>query len=445
MRLLLGFMLVVCLVIGVATSGFGSLVVVKSDSPGSYDATWSDCTFSQALKELHDQFDLHSFAQILDKESNPESDGVQKELLSLLPITLGHYYRRDFMYVGTIPVFYPFQLPALRQARDMVASQLITSLTPKQLKMHKSKGFLPFTELNDKQRERSSYLARTVTPNVQYPEPELSEKLWESAIIVTMTPMIYYEFDYIDEQGRIAKASSSFSSDRKVSEDFLMENILGQIEAYHLNTASITNPGMDVPGDSTVISLDGTYTLAELLRKINGSSGSIQAEGDPNKIRIEAHCDMTAASLARACGIATGMDWQRQKDGWRLAVDSALQSFNSYGRSVDGSNYTSEYEKQIPAMRKIAYQGNMVLVIDQAWNENFDLRKVLDGEPILWTALTPDQQAYLKSEAAMFDATESPTKNVVANLPKMKLSWHPNIKMYIVTKDGALYDEWLRF
>lgn len=445
MRLRVICMFVIYLVITITTSGFGSIVVAETGSQDVYDVLWNDCTFTQALKELHAKLDIHSFAQVLDNETAPTAYEKKGELLSLIPTTLGHYYGRDFKYIGKTPVFYPFQLSKLNEAQNMIAGQLIASFTPEQLDMHKLKGFLPFTELNDDQQDLASFLARTFTQNLQYPEPELSRIMQESAIIMAITPSIEFEYNQIDEKGRTLKTGSSFRCDWKSSEDFWKGRLAGQLEASNLNIAAMTNPGADVPGDKEIHSLDGTYTLVELLDKLKEPSGSIRVEGNPNKIRIEAHCDMTAVSIARACAFATGMDWHRQNDGWYLAVDSAIQAISSFGRSVDSNAHIKEYERQIPAMQKIAYQGNMVLADDQVWQVNFDLKKVLDGTPILWSSLTPDQQDYLKAEAAIHNKTGSPAWDLVTDLPNMKLNWRTNIKFCIITKDGILYHEWLRF
>lgn len=445
MRWLVGFMLIICLMIGVAASGFGDLVVEKSDSPGLYDVTWSNCAFTQALKDLHSQFDIQSFAQILDSERTSSTDGTKEQLLNLVAVTMGYSFGRDYTSIGTTPVFRPVQLPGLSSARDMVAGQLIASFNPRQLQIHRSKGLLPFGELIDQQQEQVSYLVRTFTHHTQYPEPELSQRLQKSAVIMTIVPVMDFKFEHVDEQGRTVKMGSGFYCDRNFSEDFWKAKASGQLEAYHLNTASMTNPGPDVPGDSAVHSLDGTYTLAELLRKVKDSSSSIKVEGDENKIRFEAHCDMTSASIARACGIATGMDWHREKDGWYLAADSVPQAISAFGTTVDSSVYIREYERQLPAIQKIAYQGNMILAADKVWQTNTTLQEMLQGASVRWDALTPDQQAYLKIGAEMYNRTGSPFPGLVAGLPNLKLSWLPNIKLYIVNGDAALYTEWLRF
>lgn len=446
MRLLTGFILIICLTILITASGFAELVVEKSDSQGSYDFTWGSTPFAEALRDLNAQFEIQSFTQIMDNERAPSANGIKGQLLSIIAMIMGNCFGRSYSSIGTTPVFRPIQPQTLSGPsgeREMVAGQLIASFTPQQIKMHKSKSLLPFAQLTEKQQQQVSYLVRTFTHHTQFPEPELSQRLQQSAVIMTIVPEINGECDYIDGKGQTGKFNSGFYCDRNFSQDFWMAKAAGQLEAYHLNTASMTNPGADVPGDAEVHSLDGTYTLAGLLKMVKDSSGDIRVDGDPDKIRFEAHCDFTSASIARACAIATGMNWHREKDGWYLASDSIAQITNPSMNCADLNIYINEYDKQLPAIQKMAYQGNMILAIDKVW-QKVNLNEMLDADPLLWDDLSPEQQSYLKVGAEMYSKTPG-LPDMAPYLPKMKLTWHPNIKLYVVTNGDALYVEWLRF
>ncbi|MHB0998811.1 MAG: hypothetical protein ACYC27_06155 [Armatimonadota bacterium] len=438
-------MLTICLTILVFMPAYGEVLITESDGSGSYDLIWNNCSFADIQRDIHTRLDQHSFAQVLNQESSIQSGNMKNQPPNLFSLTAGIHYGRDHMYIGDTPVFYPFALPSLSEAAVATAGKLINSLTPAQRSMHKSRGYLPFEELSGGQQQYVYFLAITFKKNVQYPEPELSKKLSESMIVLALDPSIHYEYDYIDENGKSVNTSSGFYCDREVSNNFWRTRLKGQMDASRSNAEATTKPGVDAPGGSTVFSLDGIYTLADLLKKVDDGSGTVKIQSDAAKVMIEAHCDMTGASIARACAVATGMDWQYLDDCWHLAAVSVFDSIRMYGKNVDINTYTREYERQIPAIQKMAYKREMVLLTDPAWKTDFNLGNVLDGKSIDWNTLSADQQDYLREGAMMSDFVSSPKRNLTEKLPQLKLSWHPNIRMFIITEDGILYHDWLRF
>ncbi|HEY3298296.1 MAG TPA: hypothetical protein VGK34_06530 [Armatimonadota bacterium] len=429
------------------TSAGAGVTITKSSIPDCYDLSWSG-EFTEILRQIHAECNQHSFAQVLKNATPPSENERKGSFISLMCVDLGHYYGRQFVWIGDIPVFTPTEMPSPKGACEAFSGQLVASLTPSQRATHKSQGCIPFSELTNQQQEIVAFLARNNTDIAPCPEPEFTKRLWESGLVVALEPSMWVYFQSVNETGKLIQEDFGTYCNEEVTTKFWEKHSPGQLSAGKLFSEAVTNPGPDAPGDSNMHPLDGVYTLRQLLQMVEKEG--IRTEVDADTIKIEAHCDMTGAALARACAVSTAMDWHKEADGWYLAYDSIYKNLNDFGTSQQqGDYFTRQYDEALPAIRQMAYDGDMIFVADAPWHENFDLKCILDQRAMTWSELTTSQQAYLRKGTERYLIAYPPKTalyaNLMSDLPAHTFKWQPHMKLYVLTKDGILYHEWLPF
>ncbi|MCL5102850.1 MAG: hypothetical protein M1133_01875 [Armatimonadetes bacterium] len=436
--------LLAILACGPAWSG---LVAVQSQEIYTYDFDWSGCTLAEALEGLYTQFRVPTLAALLisDKLRAPQQFPMRTQP-QCVPPALASLCDRDSTFLDRTTVFYPCELTALRWAMESAAARLAASLSSSQIKSVKEDGGVAFEELSSEQQEIIRFLAGArAFRGPQFPEPELTKRLKQSKVKLLLHLRVSFKLDSALSNGRKFSDSSSFPCESNASAKLWERWVPGQLEAHRLSATAKTSPGSDAPGDESVVELDRIYTVKDLIGRIEPEAeGTLNCDAELEKTSISAYCTMTTAALARACATATGTQWRKDGDNWLLTkgqMDLALANY--------GPKKSQEYMKACfamkPALERLVRNGDISLLADEEWADLDPLSEVLTEQPVRWERLTANQQDYLRKKAKQHGDAYSYPVDLAAELPSLKMKWHPSLKLYVATEDAILFDEWLGY
>lgn len=446
MRTLQMLFIVILLATIISLPAAAEITITKADyPPNSYDITW-DGEFADVLSRIYTECGSESFAMITDKDTITETKTEKGEMPSLLAVMVSYPYNRSFMWVGNVPVFTPSPLPSMDEACRMYSGKLIASLSPEQRETHKSSGGVPFSELTEEQKSMVAFLSRYCENTPPCPEPEFTKRLQDSRVVVMLSPGILYNFEYCDTDGRQQKTYERAACSSESRLKLIWDAGPMQMSAKKMFSNFMTSPGSDVPGDSRTHTLNGTYTLADLLKMIDPAGFSTEADAD--SVLISAHCEMTGAAIARACSVATFMTWRRDRGGWHLAHDDTYKKLKeSEDAAAKSGTYRKEFEDCVPAIKQMASSGEMKLLFDDPWPGNFGLQFILGEGFMKWDDFNQSQQEYLKERNKRVYIPELPESDIykgqTPNLPTCTYRWNPMLDLYIMNGDGILYHDYM--